>query len=813
MAKHDDVLKNEKKEQIEQAAIVAHQIKSPINTLQTILRTILGGFAGELNERQRTMLQSADGKASEAMDTVKGLLALSDAVGRHGGQAAADLVSALRHGVERYRAAAADKHLEFILQVELEEAWVGTSPAALQETVAAIIENAVKYTPDGGRIVARVADGGEGQVAFSVSDSGIGVHEKEWARLFQPFFRAANAKKLGISGTGLGLAFVHAVITAAQGTVKAAKSDLGGVEVSAAIPRVARPKGADARHPAHGRKAGPRVVVVGGVAAGPKIASRVMRLLPGADVTIIESGRVLSYAGCGLPFYISGKVKDQSLLVSIDEGVVRGPEYFERVKNIRVLQRTEALEIDRQGQRVRVKDLVQGTEQWIPYDKLALATGALPIVPAIPGVGLKNVYTLHGLEHAEGIRAVASHRRAVDVTIVGAGLIGVEMTESLVEAGCRVTLVELQSQILQGFDGEMAEHVRRYFGTRGVRILVSTRVTAFEGDGRVERVVSEHGTWPADMVIMGAGVRPNSGLAKEAGLEVFPNGGIQVDEHMRTSDPNIFAAGDCVQCRDMITGRHFYAPFGGNANRQGRVAADNISGRKSTFPGVLGTAVCKVFDMTVARTGLTERLARELGYDVVTALLPALDRAHFMPNAAPIMIKLIADAKTRKLLGMQAIGYGEVAKRMDVAVTALTGGLTADDVANLDLSYAPSYSNALDNIHTACNIIRDKLDGCLEGISPVEVRRKLNEGGEIVFLDVRTHAEFEDTRLEGCIHIPLPVLRARAAELPRDKEIVVYSQSSLSAYEASIILRAEGFRNVKVLDGGLMMWPYDTVTL
>jgi rhodanese-related sulfurtransferase len=220
-----------------------------------------------------------------------------------------------------------------------------------------------------------------------------------------------------------------------------------------------------------------------------------------------------------------------------------------------------------------------------------------------------------------------------------------------------------------------------------------------------------------------------------------------------------------------------------------------------------------VFEMTVARTGLSERLAKQLGYHVVTALMPALDRAHFMPNAALIMIKLIADAKTRKLLGMQAIGYGEVAKRMDVAVTALTGGLTVDDVANLDLSYAPSYSNALDNIHTACNIIRNKLDGYMAGISPVEARRILDAGEELAFLDVRTHAEFEDQRLEGCIHIPLPVLRARLSELPRDKDIAVYSQSSLSAYEAFIILRAEGFTKVKVLDGGLLMWPYETVAV
>jgi rhodanese-related sulfurtransferase len=261
----------------------------------------------------------------------------------------------------------------------------------------------------------------------------------------------------------------------------------------------------------------------------------------------------------------------------------------------------------------------------------------------------------------------------------------------------------------------------------------------------------------------------------------------------------------------LISGKPAYVPLGSTAAKQARVAAVAMCGGEDAFPGVLGTTVCKIFDYTMARSGLTEGRARELGYDVVTCLAPAHDRAHFMPHAEMIILKLVADAKTRRLMGIQAVGPGEAAKRVDVAVAAMTAGLPLDAIANLDLCYAPSYSDAMDNLHTACNILRNKLDGHVVGVTPMGVRRMLAGGWRPVLLDVRTHDEFEHARLEDSVHIPLSVLRARLDELPRDRCIITFSRVSLSAYEAAIILKAHGFPDVRVMDGGIVMWPYGTV--
>ena len=798
---------NENKK-LEDAFIVAHQIKSPVGTLQMLLRSVLSGFEGELNDRQKRLLESADRKATEAMETIMGLLALADAKRSRPGESATDVMDAVRRVHDRLRPRAVEQGVDVDLDLDADEAYVPAETASLTEALAALVDNAVKYTPADGRVLLRAEVVPETKtVRVLVSDSGIGIPEKEQARLFEPFFRASNAKKVVRSGTGLGLSYAKAVVETAGGTIAWRRSDTGGSEFAITLPLVPKPTELEGKGPSAPLEPAFRVVVVGGVAAGPKIAAKVMRLSPDASVTIVEKGRVLSYAGCGLPYYISGLVREQRDLVSTPEGIVRGPEYFERIKNVRVMDRTEAVRIDREARRVLVKNLLTGAQTWLPYDRVALTTGAVPIMPPIPGADLKNVFALHGLEHAEGIRSLLADSRAKDVTIVGGGLIGVEMTESLVAAGCRVTLVEMLPQILTILDSEMADLVSRHFESKGVRVLLETRVTGFEGDRRVERVLTERGSFPADMVIMGVGVRPNVSLAAEAGLALGETGAIRVDDRMRTSDPDIYAAGDCVECVHLITGKPCYAPFGSTANKQGRVAAINMCGGDDRFPGVLAATVCKAFDYTVGRSGLTEKRARELGYDVVTTLTPGYDRAHFMPHAAMIVLKLVGDEKTRKLLGIQAVGPGEAAKRIDVAAAAMTAGMTVDDVSNLDLCYAPSYADALDNLHTACNVMKNKLAGHMTGIPPGEVKRRLAEGEDLVLLDVRTHEELDVHRIEKSVHIPLAALRGRMEELPRDKPIVAFSAVSLAAYEAGIILKAHGFGDVSVMDGGILMWP------
>jgi NADPH-dependent 2,4-dienoyl-CoA reductase/sulfur reductase-like enzyme/rhodanese-related sulfurtransferase len=555
-----------------------------------------------------------------------------------------------------------------------------------------------------------------------------------------------------------------------------------------------------------------RVVIVGGVAAGPKVASKIIRLCPDAQVTIAEKGKLLSYAGCGLPYYVSGVVKEQKELMSTPVGAVRDPVFFQNVKNVRVLNETEATEIDRAGKRLRVRDLRQGRESWLDYDKLVLATGARATIPPIPGTNLGNVFTLQGVHDAEGIRALLAQDKARDVVIVGGGLIGIETTEALVQRGCRVTVVEMLPQILRILDPDMARLVEQHMESHGVKVLTSTKVEALEGDGVVQAVLTGAGRIAADMVILAIGVRPNVAIAQTAGLEIGRTGAIKVDDRMQTSDPDIFAAGDCVECRDLLTNAPCFVPLGSTANKQGRVAAVNICGGQDRFPGVLGSTVLKVFDFGVGRTGLGESAAKAQGYDVVTAIAPAPDKAHFMPGAKLLILKLIADCASRKLLGAQALGPGAGDKRIDVAAMALTARMTVDNLANADLCYAPPYAPALDNIITAANVLRNKLDGCMEGISAQEVHEMQQRKEDFVFLDVRSPQEYAQVHLPGTTLIPLGALRRRLHELPRDKEIVTFCKISLRGYEAALILKAAGFPKVRVMDGGVVVWPFEKLT-
>ncbi len=565
------------------------------------------------------------------------------------------------------------------------------------------------------------------------------------------------------------------------------------------------------------------VVIIGGVAAGPKCAARIKRLRPDAQVTIIERDSFLSYAGCGLPYYISGEIHEQKELYATGTGAPRDAAYFQNVKGVKVLTRTEAVEIDRKARRVRIRSLAAGAgaeaESWIAYDKLLLATGASPVRPPLPGLDLKGVSTLHSIHDAEAVRArlaewnagAAGARRAV---IVGGGLIGVEAAEALVERGCEVTLVEMLPQILRILDWEIAKLVENHMKSKGVRVLTGAKVEAFLGGdgGRLTGVRTSAGEFPADLALLSIGVRPNTALARAAGLELGASGGLRVDSTQRTSDPDIYAAGDCCEMKDLLTGQPCHVPLGSTANKQGRVAANAICGRPDSFPGVLGSTVCKVFDFSVARTGLTERQAREAGHEVVTVLNPGPDKAHYMPAARSLFMKIVVDARTRKLLGAQAAGPGAGDKRADVAAVAIAAGMTVDQVAHLDLCYAPPYAPAMDNLITSANIARNKLDGLARSLTPEEVKRRLDEKRDFVFLDVRGPKEWQQVRLAGSILIPLGELRGRLAEIPRDKEIVVFCAASLRGYEAARVLAGAGFERVAFLDGGVSMWPYEKLT-
>jgi len=791
---------------LDNAIIAAHQIKSPVGSLQTILQTLLGGFAGEMPARQKQMLEGAERKCEEALDTIQGLLSLNEVKkSASKTEEVKDLVPVIYNLQSRLADAADEKSISFRFDQNATQAFVAVPPQLLKEALDALLDNAIKYTPESGEVVISLDVSEEKDEAIvKVTDSGIGIPDEEYDQLFNPFFRASNAKKMEPSGTGLGLAFVKAVVRAAGGSVSAQKSEQGGTEFSISLPRKPAPKQAQNTHKAEPSM---RVVVIGGVAAGPKIAAKVKRSDPHAEVTIIEKGRILSYAGCGLPFYISGVVDNQNELLSTPEGTLKGLDYFEKVKNVKVLNQTEAVQIDRANKKVKIVERISGAQHWLKYDKLALATGAEPQLLDLPGATLENIFTLHGFEHAEGVKEHMAERLAKDVIIVGGGLIGVEMTESLVSAGARVTLIEMQSHILPNLlDPDMSELVRRHFETQGVRVMTATRVTGFAGDGKVETVKTSSGELPANMVIIGTGVKPNVKLAESAGLNIGVTGGIETDTRMQTSDPDIYAAGDCVQTKCLITGEPTYRPLGSTANKQGRVAAENICGIDSEFPGIVRTSICKVFDYTVANSGLTEEQAKQYGYKLEISITPGADRSHFMPSAKTIIVKLVADAESGRMLGVQVVGPGEVAKRVDVAATALTAGMDIYKLSQLDLCYAPSYSDALDNIHVAANVLKNKLNGYMTGIHPEEVREKIKRGEDFLLLDVRSQSEFHHASIEGSVHIPISTLRGRISQLPVDKEIIIYSRVSQSAYEAAVILKSSGFKNTKVMDGGITMW-------
>lgn len=557
---------------------------------------------------------------------------------------------------------------------------------------------------------------------------------------------------------------------------------------------------------------GRRIVVIGGVAAGTKAAAKARRQDQEAEILIIEKGKHISYGACGLPYYLSGLVPDLDDLMSTPAGVIRDTQFFKKTKEIDVLIRHEAIGIDRQAKKVTVRNLENDETSEVPYDRLILATGSTPFIPPIPGKDLKGVYTLQGIEDAAAIRAEVDERGAREVVIIGAGAISVESAENLVEAGCRVTIVEVLPQILAFIDEEMALLVQRHMESKGVRIITGARIQALEGeDDRVSRVVTDDETIPVDFVIIATGVRPNISLAEEAGIRIGSTGAIAVDRRMATNDPDIFAVGDCVENRCLVCQKDFYAyvPLGSTANKHGRVAAINACGGNATFDGVVRSGIVKAFDFNVARTGLSEKEAAREGFDVITSVTSAPDKAHFFPTAALIAIKLVCDRKSGKLLGAQIVGAGEVDKRINVVVALLTAGANVEDLTNLDLAYAPPYSPAVDNLIDAANTVLNKIEGTYHGASSLEVKRMIDEGADLCLLDVRSPDEYKEMRIPCCNHLPLGALRDKLCDVPKDQKVVAYCKTSLRAYEASLILKHHGYEDVVVLDGGVSCWPFE----
>ena len=558
---------------------------------------------------------------------------------------------------------------------------------------------------------------------------------------------------------------------------------------------------------------GLRIIVIGGTAAGPKAAARAKRLNQNAEVVLIQKAPELSMASCGYPYYVSGGVANREQLLCTPAGVVRDPLFFAGAKGVKALVNTEALSIDRKARTVTCRRNGATDTETLGYDKLILCTGSIPRVPAFPGVDLGGVHTLSSLADADTLRVIAATSTGKNAVVAGGGLIGMETCEALAAAGMKVTVVEKLTNILGFLDPELAMLVENHARSKGAKILTNMGVAGFEGqDGKLSAVRLEDGSsLPCDLAVVALGVDPNVRLAREAGLSIGVTGGIAVDGHMRTSDPGIYAAGDCVEVPCRLTGTKTLAPYGDLANLEGRVAGENAAtGNRAVFPGTVHSGICKVFDFAAGSTGLSERRARAAGDDVVCAVNASPDKPGFM-GAKLVISKMVADAGTGRILGFQCIGAGEVNRQVAEAAMGVMAGMSVEDICMADLPYAPPYSLAIDHFIATAHILENKMRGLYEGVTCLDVQRDVGDGKQQYLLDVRGPKEFEEMRLGvGETLIPLGQLRNRLEELPADKHqrIVAYCKVSMRGYEAQRILQAKGYDNVAVMEGGIMAWPF-----
>jgi NADPH-dependent 2,4-dienoyl-CoA reductase/sulfur reductase-like enzyme/rhodanese-related sulfurtransferase len=553
-----------------------------------------------------------------------------------------------------------------------------------------------------------------------------------------------------------------------------------------------------------------RLLIIGGGAAGPKAAAKARREAPDWEITLVTDADFVSYAGCGLPYYISDVIQDRHALFA------RTPEFFRRRQDIDVLVRHRAVGIFPAKRTVEVENLETGKKLELHYDGLIIATGARPVRPDFPGAHLKNIFTLHDPLDADRIKEPLDAGRVKHAVVIGGGLIGLEMVETFLARGCHVTVVELLDQILPVLDEEMAHLVEKHLQEKDVEICLSDGVKAFESDDgeSLARVVTRRASHCAEIALLSIGVRPNSEIAGEAGIELGVAKAIRVNERMETSVAGIYAAGDCAEAYHIVTGKPAYIPLGSTANKQGRVAAINATGGSATFAGVVGSMVAKVCDLTVGRTGLNEREARDAGLDYEVAIVQARDKAHYYPGSGPMTIKLLAERKTGRLLGAQIVGKAGVDKRIDVVATALHLRATVGQLGSLDLCYAPPYAMAVDAILVAADVLQNHLDEGIRTISPCTMKKMIGDvekSERAILLDVRTAREHETGIISGSRLIPLHKLPKQLEELEKGRPIIVVCDTGDRSYRAALLLKRAGFQDVRHMAGDMRIWHYETV--
>jgi NADPH-dependent 2,4-dienoyl-CoA reductase/sulfur reductase-like enzyme/peroxiredoxin family protein/TusA-related sulfurtransferase/rhodanese-related sulfurtransferase len=543
---------------------------------------------------------------------------------------------------------------------------------------------------------------------------------------------------------------------------------------------------------------GQKVLIVGGVAGGASTAPRLRRLDEQAEIIMFERGEYVSFANCGLPYFIGGEIKDKTGLT------VQTPQDFVEKFKIDVRTKQKVTAIDTEKKKVTVKKLDSGEIYEESYDKLVLSMGAEPILANIEGSNSNKVFMLRNIPDTYRIKDYLETKTPRSAVVMGGGFIGVEMAENLRRAGLVVTLVEMADQVIAPIDPDMAADVHRYIESKGVRLALKNGVQAIHDDGRVLHIELNQGSVDADMLVMAIGVRPEASIAAAAGIQLNERGAIIVDEHMRTSAPDVYAVGDVVEITDSVTGQKGYVPLAGPANKQGRIAADNICGIDSTYPGTQGSSILKVFDMTVASTGVNEKTAKRLGLNYDKAFTYSGNHAGYYPGAVNMAIKTIFETETGKILGAQIVGYDGVDKRCDVLATAIRAGMTASDLAKLELCYAPPYGSAKDPVNMVGFVIENLVTGKVKQIHWHDLS-ELPQDGSVTRVDIRTPIEFENGHIDSFSNIPLTQLRNRLQELDKSKPVYVNCQIGLKAYAGARILSQNGF-DVSIIAGGYRLY-------
>ncbi|MEI8387994.1 MAG: FAD-dependent oxidoreductase [Verrucomicrobiota bacterium] len=539
-----------------------------------------------------------------------------------------------------------------------------------------------------------------------------------------------------------------------------------------------------------------KIVIVGGVAGGASCAARCRRLDETAEILILDRGPYVSFANCGLPYYVGDVIKDEAKLL------VANPALFRDRFNIEVRTEHEVVAIDREAREIEVKERASGHTYRESYDALVLSPGAAAVRPPLPGIDLPGIFVVRTIPDSRQIRAWIDKKSAKSAVIVGGGFIGLEMAENLVHRGLSVTVVEMLDQVMPPLDPEMARPVQEHLEKHGVKVALGDGVAGFEArGGQISVKTKSRAEHAGDIVILAIGVRPETALAKAAGLELGARGGIRVNDQMRTGDPNIWAVGDAVEVKDVVTGEWTLIPLAGPANRQGRIAADGICGRDSKFRGVQGTAICGVFDLAVASTGASEKSLLRAGItDYEKVYLHPSNHVGYYPGAKPINLKLLFRKSDGRILGAQAVGEAGVDRRIDVIATAIQFGGTVFDLEESELCYAPQFGGAKDPVNYAGMIAANSL----RGDHPLADWKELLPGSALL-VDVRDPDEFEEGHIAGAINLPLNDLRARLNELPRDRELWLYCRVGQRGYYAARLLMQHGFQ-VKNLSGGYLTY-------